>query len=209
MGAASAGPLLLPGLKMAYDLSMGKLYTSNVRRQFRYAFSVESDPDTPLSLLQYYCISCGSPSLTLDPIEVKHQVERIYYPSRPSWSTVSVTLIDARQSGTQITAAPLSALFNDWLSDFYGGYETSAVGQINLNLTMLKRKCYIDILGSHGELEDRWTLEGCWPTQISPTSFNSSSSDPAQVELDLRYDRAFLRSGRSEELSAVADAFSN
>lgn len=167
-------------------MMMGKLSTTrNFRRKFRYEFVVAGLPD-----LTYFCESVDAPELTIDPVEVTHQTETVWYPGRISWGDIRVVLIEAEGSSS------LNQIWEKWIKEYY---VSPAQGYITWKMASLKKDCQINILNSRGRQTANWVLEGCWPTVLNPGDWDYGSSEVQKIDLTLKYDRAYYQESSQAE----------
>lgn len=168
------------------DMSMGKLFTANLKRKFRFSFEVlDIGSSTDLSV-EAYVKSVTSPQLTLEPVEVIHQTEKVYYPGRISWGTIDLVLVD---DVDEVKSVGVKLIWENWVKKYYKNPEQ---GLVSWEMSEVKKMCILHILDAQGEEKSDWVLEGCWPTIIGYGDWDYSSSDPQELSITLQFDRAYL-----------------
>ena len=171
-------------------MDMGKLFHAQVSRKFRFLFTVYglggSTTEDPITA---YVKSVTSPSLTLEPVEVIHQTEKVYYPGRITWSTIDVTITDVdgyedKDSGE----SPLEFIWEKWIKKYYTNPE---FGYVSWKMSEIKKKAELASLSPAGVVTGKWVMEGCWPTVLSPGDWDYASSEPQEMTLTIQFDRAY------------------
>ena len=56
-----------------------------------------------------------------------------------------------------------------------------------------KKDITFNMLGPVGDVVEEWTLKGAWIQEANFNDLDFASSDPADIELSLRYDFAILQ----------------
>lgn len=119
------------------------------------------------------------PGLGFKEMEAQHLIETVYYPSKPEWKPLSLTLYDLKTARHPVI---------EWYKKLYdaeaGTWTPSATAQ-------LKQKATIEIYDGAGTAIETWVLENTYPQNIEFGELDMGSSDFLTVELTLRYDRAY------------------
>ena len=119
------------------------------------------------------------PSLAFKEIEAQHLNEIIYYPSKPDWKQITLTLYDLKKNTNPV--------FN-WLKEKYDPYNgTWKVGE-NFKKPIARLQMY----DGCGNVQENWIFENVWPNNIEWGELDMSDSSYVTVELTLRYDRAYV-----------------
>lgn len=128
-------------------------------------------------------VSSSRPSVSLEPIDLHRLNERFYFASKPSWDPISCMFYDydkGRDSATQI--------IYDWFTSIYnpltGGQGYAVVYKTNATLVLL---------GPDGKIIEIWDLFGSFPESVAFQDLSYEGTDPAQVEMSLRFDYAVLQ----------------
>ena len=124
------------------------------------------------------------PNISFKEIEAQHLNETIYFPGKPDWKPVNLTLYDLKKNST-------NPVFK-WLQKLYdpetGKYKTSCDGfkidQATLNL-----------YDGCGTIIETWIYENAWPQSVEFGELDMSLSEVVTCDITLRYDRAYIQSG--------------
>ena len=123
----------------------------------------------------------GRPSLSFKEMDAQHITETVYFPGKPEWKPISLTLYDIK-----------TERFNpviQWIAKMYKVSEQevswNAGGPNNF-----KRDCSIDLYDGIGNIVEQWRLENVWPISIDFGDLDFGSSEILTIDLQLRYDRA-------------------
>ncbi len=124
------------------------------------------------------------PSISFKEIEVQHLNETIYYPGKPEFKTINLTLYDIKCRQSPVM---------DWLTKLYdpqtGDYQFIISDDISKNF---KVDANLELLDSCGNCLEMWRYENCWPQQVDFQELDMSSVDVLVAEITLRYDRAYI-----------------
>jgi hypothetical protein len=159
-----------------------------LKRKFRFLFEISDITSIYNGTPNFGDVSkmmpperAARPSLSIKEIDAVHLNETIYYPGRPEWKPLQVTLFDVMRTN------PIW----DWLSKFYdpntGAYKISSNGIHNL-----KKVARVYILDGQGNECERWLYYGAFPTEIEFGELDMTDPDMVKVTLTLRYDRAVV-----------------
>lgn len=132
-----------------------------------------------------YSVNClppsksARPSLGFKEIEVKHLTESIFYPIRPEFKPVELTLYDIRGNNSPVFSwirhnlySPEDATWNP-SSGFF-------------------REAILSLYDGCGNVLEAWKYQNCWPKDIEWGELDMNSVDVLTVKITLRYARAFL-----------------
>lgn len=143
------------------------------------------------------------PSLSFKEIEAQHVNETVYFPSKPDWKPINITLYDIKREGQE------SHVIFDWLRKMYDVQEgTFALG----STTPFARRssaavrpavrpevrpafkvpfATLNLYDGCGNTMEKWIFENVWPQIIEFGELDMTSSDVVTCDLTLRYDRAY------------------
>jgi phage tail-like protein len=153
-----------------------------LKRKFRWTFSiidVTNIVDSAKGSINALPPNkANRPILEFREMEVQHLNEIIYYPAKPDWRPITLTLYDLKTNKNPVFA---------WLKTIYN----PETGTWNVDAS-LKKNATLKMLDGCGNAVETWTLENAWPQTINFGELDMGSSDVALVEVTLRYDRAFI-----------------
>lgn len=119
------------------------------------------------------------PSLSFKEIEAQHLNEIIYYPSKPDWKPITLTLYDLKKNKNPVF---------EWLKEKYDPYKGTwkAAGNFKQPLA------WLSMYDGCGNVQEQWYFENVWPNNLEWGELDMSDSSYVTVELTLRYDRAYI-----------------
>jgi hypothetical protein len=134
----------------------------------------------------HVCRIAARPSMTFNEQEVRHVIETVYLPARTQWNPIEITVFDVDHE---------SYLYQ-WMKIFYDP-EKGAVNPVGFNtgtagIGDAKKTGTLQLLDGHAKILEEWQLQGCWPNQINWGTLDYSSSETADINFTIRYDRAVL-----------------
>lgn len=153
------------------------------KRKYRWMFNIKGvcgEPGSNTPLLPPG--KSGRPSLSFKEIDAQHITETVYFPGKPEWKPISITLYDTKERFNPVT---------QWIKKIYEVDETTVNWSPSVG-TNFKRECSIDLYDGVGNIIEEWKLENVWPISIDFGDLDYSNSDILTVELQLRYDRAYI-----------------
>jgi hypothetical protein len=150
------------------------------KRKFHWVFSIPGISGSS----GLPCKVGARPSINFREIEIQHVNEIIYFPGKPEWKQLQLTLFDIEENETGAThpimqwiEAAYDPRGGDWFPSFNNAFRKQTG-----TLTML------DGCGEPGEM---WSFDGLWPQTADFGELDMSNYDIATCEVTLRYDRAY------------------
>ena len=163
--------------------------TACFKRKYRWMFSIQDVAGDPANLSSNALPpSKGSrPSLNFKELEAQHLSETIFYPGKPDWKPITVTLYDIRSYNNPV--------FN-WIARYYnpetGSLQPSSAF-LNTNGNTLKvPSARLQMYSGCGKVIEEWIFENVWPQAIEFGELDMSQGDVVTIDLTLRYDRAYI-----------------
>ena len=129
----------------------------------------------------YLIRTANRPTVTFEEIELDHINVKRYVKGKGTWETLEVTLYDPIvPSGAQavmewVRLHKESVTGRDGYSDFY------------------KKDVTFNLLGPVGDVVEEWVLKGTYIEAANFGDLDYASTDPAEIELTLKYDYAILQ----------------
>lgn len=168
------------GRSMGFDFGLSNPSTC-FKTKFRWLFKI-----TDVSAEGIYTLppSRGArPSVSFKEIEVQHTNETIYFPGKPDWKPVNLTLYDLKKYGVH-------PVFQ-WLAQIYdpendSAYKPSCNG-------FKKDEATLELYDGCGNVLETWVFESIWPQAVDFGELNMSESEVVTCDLTLRYDRAYVK----------------
>lgn len=130
------------------------------------------------------------PSMSFKEIEVQHLNETIFFPGKPEYKTLTLSLYDLCSENNPKGEHPVI----NWLRRLYDS-ESGDYGFIideSDDEKNLKLDACVELYDGCGNCLEKWILENCWPQNCEFQDLDMSSSEVLMVDLTLRYDRAYI-----------------
>ena len=166
--------------KMGFDLGLNAANTC-FKRRFRWMFKVTGVSGDNESQGQIDCLPplrSSRPSLSFKEMEAQHLNETIFYPSKPEWKPIPLSLYDINKNENPVTK---------WLSNIYDVGPSDAGWYPS---ELFKKECTLEMYDGCGNVIEKWIFENAWPQNIEFGELDMSSSEVMTIDLTLRYDRA-------------------
>lgn len=182
-----------------------------MKRKFRWFFSIENI--TSKSTRALPCIRAARPKLQFKEMIAEHLNETIYYPAKPDWAPIQITLYDR-------CIDQENPIFT-WLRNIYDvkpsfineqiyakgcredpdvfSYSCSSCNTGNdcapwspaIDPLSFKPCACLDLYDGCGKVIESWVLEQVWPQNVDFGELDMSNSEVVTVDVTLKYDRAF------------------
>lgn len=121
------------------------------------------------------------PNLTFREIEAPHINETIYFPGKPDWKPLTVTLYDIVTNINPVWK---------WIKKMYnpsiGGYNYP------LDQGFIKDRISLYMYNGCGEIIEIWNYEDCWIQSADFQDVDMSDNGLMYIDLTIRYSRAYL-----------------
>lgn len=157
----------------------------DVSADLRSAFSINSLPP----------FKGARPNFGFKEMEVKHLTETVFYPIRPEWKPIQLTLYDIKQN--------INPVFQ-WIRAAYDPQvgRWSPPGENNF-----MRRGTLALYSGCGDVLQEWIYDDCWPLAVNWGELDMGSSEIVTVDVTLRYTRAyFVGEGASSSVSSNSSA---
>lgn len=175
-------------------MGLGGLYNTDTvfKRKFRWMFFLEGVSASGVSALPPQ--KSARPNLSFKEISVEHITETIYFPGKPEWKPLELTLYDIKQSRNPVIL---------WLNKLYnprpgnqsqgGTYNPSGIDTSNIiDVFGVKQpSAKLSLYDGCGNEIEQWFYINVWPQTIEFGELDMSSGDVMYIDLTLRYDRAY------------------
>lgn len=187
---------------MGMNMGMGKLGNSDLcmMRKFRWLFFIDGVCDDGANALPPD--KGARPSLSFKEIEVQHINEIVYFPGKPDWKPIQLTLFDLKMDNNPVF---------EWLASIYdvcGGDDDEAeVSVWNAGKGNFKKNGKLRMFDGCGNIMEEWIFKNMWPNNIEWGELDMGNMDYVTVELMLRYDRAWVKDCRSSNPPSPSDPF--
>lgn len=120
------------------------------------------------------------PTISFKEMDVNHLIEDVFYPAKPEWKPITITLFDLHLRENPIFK---------WIQEIYDPEEGSF---FEPNSKELIKECTLTMYDGCGEPIEKWIFEDCWPQNINFNTLDMGSSAIMMIELTLRFARAYI-----------------
>lgn len=153
-------------------------------RKYRWLFIVDKiiGDDQGSSVNALPPIKGARPSVSYKEIELEHLSETIYFPGKPDWKPIQLTLYDLKRNKNPIF---------DWVKLFYD--PTSDSNTIKFAVGGFKKNATLELYDGCGQIMETWVFENAWPQSVDFGDLDMSSTEIVTVDITLRYDRAYRK----------------
>jgi hypothetical protein len=172
------------GRKMGLDFGL-ESKTMCYKRKHRWLFIIPSVSADGISTKPPY--KGARPNLSFKEMEVQHITETMYFPSKPDWKPITLTLYDTTGNN------PVS----NWLYNLYiprsgkWGFPAKSGGGGSDASSFIKT-CSLELYSGCGDVLETWTFEDVWPQQIDWGDLDMANTEIVTIDLTLRYGRAYI-----------------
>ena len=169
-------------------LSMGLESGQYCKRQNRWMFIIDDiagdfGPSTSTNVLPPS--KAARPSIQFKEMPVNHLFEEVFYPAKPEWKPINLTLYDLKKDSHPIW---------DWLSEIYDP-QFGAFNAPNTNPgpnTGLIRRCTLEMYDGCGAILESWVFEDCWPQSVDFQTLDYAQDGVMMCDITLRYARSYI-----------------
>ena len=159
------------------SMGIGTLGADNTcfKRKYRWLFEIPDVADEGINALPAF--KSSRPSLQFKEIELQHMSETLYYPGKPDWKPVSLTLYDIKKGQNTIF---------DWIKNYY-----DPNGSFNYAVDFKIHQATLKLYDGCGFNIEKWIFENVWCQNVEFGELDYALSDVVTVDLTMRYDRAY------------------
>lgn len=190
------------GRIMSFDFGLEKPDTC-FKRKNRWLFKIPNICADGVSSLPPN--KAARPNISFKVIEAQHLNETIYFPGKPEWKPINLTLYDIKRAGqtTHVIFEWLKRLYDPKTGEYknagdYGFKIPSPLANAPIIGTLFpvsgQSDATLELYDGCGEVIEKWVFENIWPESIEFGDLDMQGSDIITCDLTLRYDRAYLES---------------
>jgi hypothetical protein len=125
------------------------------------------------------------PSLSFKEMEVKHLNEDVYYPAKPDWKPITITMYDL---ALQPYAQDPHPVFN-WVKTLYDPERGKFLKPLQDRFIT---EAYLKMHNGCGDLVEMWVYEDAWAQSVNFQNLDMADSNVTVCDLTLRYARAYV-----------------
>lgn len=170
---------------MGFDFGLDEPNTC-FKRKFRWLLRIPDVSADKINTLPP--LKSARPSLSFKEMEAQHTTETIYFPGKPEWKPINLTLYDIKK--------PEHPIFK-WIKLLYdprGDTYKFALSE-SKEESFKKHRAELEIFDGCGNIIETWIYENIWPQNIEFGDLDMTSSEYLTCDLTLRYDRAYIQEG--------------
>jgi hypothetical protein len=182
MAVASLTKMTVP-LQTDQSTNTQGLLMPKLKYRFRVTF-LNFGITNPTSELSKQVMDFTRPTLNFNPITLDVYNSKMYLQGKPEWQAVTVTFRD------DVNGRVSSLIGEQVQKQFDFAEQASAVSGIDY-----KFQTIFEVLdGGNGAIApntlETWELYGCFISEVNYQNFEYTSSDPATIQMQIRYDNA-------------------
>jgi hypothetical protein len=168
------------GRRMSFDFGLEKP-NACFKRKYRWLFKIEDVSAEGVNSLPP--LKSARPSLSFKEMEAQHLNETVYFPGKPDWKPVALTLYDIRKNRHPVF---------EWIKRVYDPQDGTWKPSVTSGKPFKIASTTLELYDGCGEPIEIWRYEGVWPQTIEFGELEMSNSDVIVCDLTLRYDRAYI-----------------
>ena len=159
------------------------------KRQFRWMFTITNIVGDLGSSGSMQCLppeKSARPNLAFKETNVQHLIEEVFYPTKPDWKPITITVYDLQKSTHPIWK---------WLIELYDP-EQGDFNVPNINpgpTTGFIRECSLQLFDGPGNPIEQWIYEDCWPQAVNFQPLDMTQNGVVMCDITLRYARAYIQ----------------
>lgn len=127
------------------------------------------------------------PSLSFKEMEAQHLNETIFFPAKPEWKPINLTLYDIKNGSSPVFK---------WLNHIYKVSNSAATWAPSCE--GFKRQMVLEMYDGCGCIQEKWIYENAYPTTIDFGDLDMASSEVCMIDMTIRYDRAYIDESASK-----------
>ena len=157
------------------------------KRKFRWLFKI--DEISAMGADSLPPLRASRPSITFKEQEVQHLTETVYYPMKPEYKPINLTLYDIKHGSK-------NPIFN-WLKRLFSPEDNAnwqaPVKPAGSQDPFIFNEATLELYDGCGEVVELWVYESVWPQSCEFGELEMATSDVLTVDLTLRYARSYIK----------------
>lgn len=125
-------------------------------------------------------LKSARPNVAFKEMQAEHLNETLFYPSKPEYKPITITLYDLKQASHPVLLW-IASCFRAEDGAWFLATERQFIRDVRLEL-----------YDGCGNTMETWVYENAWPQQIDFGDMDMSSSDLVTCDITLRYARAYI-----------------
>ena len=193
--------------KMGLQFGLEASASKTCKRKFRWLFRIPDVSADGINTLPP--LKSARPSLMFKEMVARHLIEDIYYPAKPDWKPIPITLYDLVEKSVAVVPLPNIApgspnrnLVFQWIREFY----RPELGTLELpNERRFIKTCTLTMLDGCGNIVETWIFEDAWPQIVNFQTLDMGDSNVCVIDISLRYARAYVEDNGGIDVIARDD----
>jgi len=167
---------------MGFDFGLDDS-TTCFKRKNRWLFKIDGISADTKGIDSLPPSKAARPSVSFKELEAQHVTETIYFPGKPEWKPITLSLYDLKRNKHPIF---------EWLKQVYDPNGDGGNGTYKPSADGWKKQCTLEMYDGCGNVIETWTFDNAWPQSIEFGDLDMTSSEVLTCEVTLRYDRAYI-----------------
>jgi hypothetical protein len=165
------------------EMGIGSLGSMNAcfLRKFRWMIEIQNIAGNSSAAILPPS-KAARPNISFREIEIQHLTETVYFPGKPEWKPLNVTLY-----GLNIGKNPVYT----WMTKLYNPIKESAY-TYPAEKEFILSQITLRMLSACGDTIEEWTYQDCWLQNADFEELDMSDSGVVNVNLTIRYARAYI-----------------
>ena len=172
---------------MAKDMGLGKLNAPDTCFKRKYRFYVRLDEEDLGDILPPS--KSARPTVSFKEMEAQHLNETIYFPGKPDWKPITITLHDIQHAQQNRVWQQLIKLYDPESGDYFPSCAEEGGSAYKF------KEMKITMLDGCGNSIETWIFENPYFQEINWNELDMGVSDIMYIDLTVRYDRAYVVGG--------------
>lgn len=141
------------------------------------------------------------PSISFKEMEAQHLNETIYFPGKPDWKPITLTLYEPVTNDTKTSVHPVFTWLRRAYDPQHGGWRPS-IGTTGFEINNIKQpgfkinRASLELYDGCGFVLEQWVFESVWPQAIEFGDLDMGANEIVTCDITLRYDRAYIETNR-------------
>ena len=134
--------------------------------------------------------------MSFKEMQAEHLNETIFFPSKPDWKPITLTLYDIVKDGENPIFSWLRRAYDPkncslWNPSVETIPNPHALDGVRGSLKCAQ--CFLNLYDGCGDIIEQWVFEHAWPQSVEFADGDMSSSDVVMCDITLRFDRAYIQ----------------
>lgn len=191
---------VIMGRNMGLDFGLSGTNSKVCKRKFRWLFKIKdvSAMSQSNGIQTLPPSKSARPSLSFHEMNVKHLNEDVFYPSKPDWKPIQLTLYDLKTEGEHPVFQWIKKIYDpspksSFNVAFPGSIPTWSPATEYEFVLPDSAICELELYDGCGNVIETWVYQNAWPQSINFGDLDMGSGDIITCDITLRYVRAYIK----------------